>query len=110
MRVLSSLLFLAVAAAYGWVGLHLTGGHIDWALAPAAIPALIALALFAGWGWARILGIGTALVALAIGVGSSVLAGGSESLRNAGLALLAASVLALVVLMGAARADQRRTF
>jgi len=110
MRVLSSFLLLAVAAAYVWVGLHLTDGQIDWALAPAAIPALIALALLAGWGWARILGIGVTVVALAIGVGSSVIAGGGESLRTAGLALLAASVLALVVLIAAGRIDRHRSF
>lgn len=44
------------------------------------------------------------------GVASSVVAGEGESLRNAGLALVTASVLALVALMAAARADRRREF
>lgn len=110
MRLLSVLLLLAVAAGYLWVGFHLTGGQIDWVLAPAAIPALLALALLAGLGWARILGIAVAALAFAIGVGSSVMAGEGETLRVAGLALLAASVLALVVLVAAGRADQRGTF
>lgn len=64
-RILSSLLLLAIGAAYLWVALHLSAGRIDWALAPAAVPALVALALLGGWGWTRFIGTGVALVALA---------------------------------------------
>lgn len=110
MRLLSALLLLSVAAAYAWVALGLSAGRIDWPLALATVPALVALARLAGWGWTRVVGIGVALLALAIGIASSVVTGGDDSLRMAGLALLAASVLALVVLIALGRVERRREF
>jgi hypothetical protein len=110
MRVLSALLLIAVAAAYAWVALRLTAGRIDWPLALAAVPALVALTRLAGWGWTRIVGIGVALLALAIGIASSVVAGEDETLRLAALALLVASVLALVALTAVGRVERRREF